>query len=442
MKKHFKEFSTLILSVFMLMGLVSCQTQDEKISLFRGNVQHTGTYISEKDPGLKNLKWQFATNGQIFGSPAIWGDQLFVGSQDQIMYALNKHTGELLWHYQTSGSIHSSPLVTQEMVYFSSMDGNFYALNRKDGSLGWKFTTGGEKRFSAPGIHGIKPGTQIIEDEWDFYLSSPVIKDDLVYFGSGDGYLYALDASSGREIWKFKTGEIIHSSPALAYDRVYLGGWDSYLYCLDAQTGDQYWRLQTGVDTVLHNQVGFQGSPALYDSTVYIGCRDAHMYAVDAFTGDVKWKVFNDHSWVITSPAVTRQNVYYGTSDTHLMYVLDRRTGEKIHQKDLSTFIFSSPAVVNDHLYIGTFAGKLYKLQLDDLSPVDSFSTMSSTKNTHGVLKQDGTINYAVFQDPSVEGQASAVASLLSVGSMLSSPVVSENMVYVSSADGNIYALE
>jgi outer membrane protein assembly factor BamB len=38
----------------------------------------------------------------------------------------------------------------------------------------------------------------------------------MVYFGSGDGNLYALDSATGELRWKFKTGDVVHASPALA----------------------------------------------------------------------------------------------------------------------------------------------------------------------------------------------------------------------------------
>jgi outer membrane protein assembly factor BamB len=56
---------------------------------------------------------------------------------------------------------------------------------------------------------------EAMPDPWDFYLSSPGVRNGVVYFGSSDGDVYALDAGSGVLKWKFHTGDVMHSSPAI-----------------------------------------------------------------------------------------------------------------------------------------------------------------------------------------------------------------------------------
>src|SRR5580765_3346888 len=73
----------------------------------------------------------------------------------------------------------------------------------------------------------------------DTFLSSPVVANGVVYFGSGDGNLYALDAATGDLRWKFKTGDVVHASPALADGVLFFGSWDSYFYAVDAATGKE-----------------------------------------------------------------------------------------------------------------------------------------------------------------------------------------------------------
>lgn len=124
---------------------------------------------------------------------------------------------------------------------------------------------------------GIQPKYQTIPDPYDIYLSSPVVGDGGVYFGSGDGNVYGLDARTGELRWKFKTGDVVHASPALAGGTVFVGSWDSYFYAIDARSGREKWRFHGGEDELIHNQVGFQSSPAVVDGVVYTGCRDAQL---------------------------------------------------------------------------------------------------------------------------------------------------------------------
>jgi glucose dehydrogenase len=75
------------------------------------------------------------------------------------------------------------------------------------GELAWKVATGGEQRFTARGIHGIRPPSEMMPDPFDAFLSSPVVAGGRVYIGSWDRCLYALNADTGAVLWKFETGD-------------------------------------------------------------------------------------------------------------------------------------------------------------------------------------------------------------------------------------------
>ena len=176
---------------------------------------------------------------------------------DGNIYGVDAETGRQIWKRPTSGPVPCTPAVANGMVYAASYDGKFYALNAQTGAIKWKFATGGERRFEAKGIHGLEPKTQTMADQYDIFLSSPVVMQGAVYFGSGDGNLYALDAASGELKWKFKTGDVVHSSPAYVDGTLYFGSWDSFFYAVDAATGKEKWRFHGGEDPLIHNQVGF-----------------------------------------------------------------------------------------------------------------------------------------------------------------------------------------
>jgi outer membrane protein assembly factor BamB len=199
--------------------------------------------------------------------------------------------------------------VADGLVYIAAWDSNFYAVDEATGQLKWKFKTGGEHRFSATHLHGSQPAPETMPDPWDCYLSSPLVWNGAVYFGSGDGNVYALDAATGAEKWKFKTGDVVHASPAIADGTLFIGSWDSYFYALDAATGAGKWKFKTGEDPDTHNQQGIQSSAAVMDGTVYFGCRDAHLYALDEPTGQMKWSYSTKGSWA-ASPMVKDGKVY------------------------------------------------------------------------------------------------------------------------------------
>ncbi len=302
--------------------------------MFRGNLRHPGVYAAPGGRTPPRVKWKFQTGARVISSPAIAGGAIYFGSVDQHLYALDLESGRQKWKYKTESAVTSSPAVSAGTVYFGSFDGNFYALDAAAGKLKWKFATEGERRFTAKGIHALQPKGEWMPDPWDFYLSSPAVANGVVYFGSGDGHIYALDAANGALKWKVRTAGVVHSSPAVAGGIVYAGSWDSFLYALDAATGRQIWRYKTGEDPTNHNQVGIQGSPAVVDGTVYFGCRDSKVYALDAQTGKKKWEFTNNGSWVLNSPAVDGGKLYFGTSDTARFYILNAATGSPLFSMD------------------------------------------------------------------------------------------------------------
>ncbi|HUK23861.1 MAG TPA: PQQ-binding-like beta-propeller repeat protein [Terriglobales bacterium] len=414
----------------------------QNIPMFRGNPKHSGVYESAPVPAFHQVKWQFHTQGQVISSPAISDGAAYVGSTDGNLYAVDLATGAQRWKFPTKVRVTSSPAVAEGVVYFESYDSNFYALNAADGKLKWKFQTAGERRFAGKHLHGIEPAAESMPDPFDLYLSSPVVWNDAVYFGSGDGNVYALDAGSGQLKWKFHTADVVHASPAIADGVLFIGSWDSYFYALDAASGMEKWRFKTGEDHEIYNQVGIQSSAAVADGVVYFGCRDSNLYALDAKTGAKKWAFNNKGSWVIGSPAVKDGKVYFGTSDSSMFYALDAATGAPVFSLKFKWLMFSSPAIAGNMLYIGNHLGKLLAIDLTAQKLAWEFQTEASRQNAPTLVKSDGTPNYpAAFTENFYDNMVIGMHKMLTLGAILSSPVIADGVIYVGSTDGNLYAL-
>jgi eukaryotic-like serine/threonine-protein kinase len=130
--------------------------------------------------------------------------------------------GKIQWTFATNGAIQSSPAIADGLVYFGSRNVKIYALNATSGIEQWEYQTGS----------WVEP--------------SPTIIDGIVYFGSNDSNMYALDARTGEKLWSFKTPLTITSSPAVAGGVVYFGYEDYSIYTLDKLTCRKLWKFKTG----------------------------------------------------------------------------------------------------------------------------------------------------------------------------------------------------
>ncbi|BCV24412.1 PQQ-binding-like beta-propeller repeat protein [Gelria sp. Kuro-4] len=72
--------------------------------------------------------------------------------------------------------------------------------------------------------------------------------------------------------WKFSTGDGVYSSPAVAAGTVYFGSRDGYLYAVNTQTGRLEWKFQTGA--------GIESSPVVAEGIVFCGSEDGQLYAL------------------------------------------------------------------------------------------------------------------------------------------------------------------
>ena len=257
------------------------------------------------------------------------------------------------WAFKTGGWVLSSAALADGVVFIGSDDYNLYAIDAATGKEKWKFATKG------------------------FVRSSPAVADGVVFFGSYDGFFYAVDAATGQLKWKFETeGErqfeakglhglkpsqqtipdfydIYLSSPVVAAGTVFFGSGDGHCYALDTQSGQLKWKFATG--GVVHS------SPALADGTIYVGSWDSYLYALDAATGQEKWKFKTGEDkkrynqvGIQSSPAVVDGVVYFGCRDSHL-YAVDAKTGEKRWSyNNKGTWINATPAIYNGMVYVGT----------------------------------------------------------------------------------------
>ena len=442
------------MKIRILIFLLCCQytifSQNEikmPASVFHANNKHDGVYQGKGYQNFSGLKWKFTTNGKIFSSPAIMNDVAYIGSADSNLYAIDINTGQQKWKYATRGEVHSTAAVYRNTIYFGSYDGYLYALSTGTGKLLWKFKTAGEKMVGAKGLWTMEPLDLYMKDQYDFFLSSPVISNDndaIVYFGSSDGNIYALHAANGKLLWRFSTKGIIHNSPTLVNGIVYIGSWDTYMYALDAKTGKLKWKFKTGDQPVYHQLEGIESSATYYNGMIYFGTRDSYFYGLNALTGKMIWKYSANGSWIITTAAAYNGKIYFGTSDTYLFIAADAKTGKELYKFKANGYVYSSPAIAGNTAYFGDFTGKMFAIDITSGKLSDAFVTDGRKSNADKILKDDDIdFAYIAGADSLIlySTAEKVMDKLYTLGPIVSSPVISNGAIYFGSSDGLLYAV-
>jgi outer membrane protein assembly factor BamB len=146
---------------------------------------------------------------------------------------------------------------------------------------------------------------------------------------------------------------------------------------------------------------------------------------------------------VITSPAVVDGSVYFATSDSALFHAVEAATGNPVFKHDTRAYVFSSPVIAGDVILFGVLNGTLEARDRKTGELLWEFQTEASKQNKGWVLTADRRFNSSLlFPDNWFPATIVGQDRQISVGSIFSSPLVLNGIVYFGSTDGYLYALE
>lgn len=287
-------------------------------------------YVYALDVESGKELWRFRAHGQIFSTPAISGNMLFVGSYDKNIYALTIE-GKEVWRFTTGREVASSPFVHDNLVIVGSRDGYVYALDKKTGKNIWKFKTG------------------------DWVVSSPVVWKDKIYIGSFDENIYCLSLE-GKELWRFKMGAEIwalHQSPTIHKGVLYFSSMDGYLYAVDADTGKEKWKVKTG-------KYGNAIQPFVNDMFVLQPSRDGILFAF-TLSGEELWR-FNLGN-LPSGVTFYKDKILIGNESGILRAI--STGGEELWRFHTGGKIFGCPVVWKDRIMFGSYDCRLYSVDMN-----------------------------------------------------------------------------
>ena len=168
-----------------------------------------------------------------------------------------------------SGRVTGSPVVADGRLFAVDAGSRLTAIDIARGSQVWSFDGEPEEDRSGGGSGG-----------------GAAVDGDKVYFATGYGQLVALEAKSGKELWRFQMGAPARSGPAVANGRIFVSTIDNQTHAVDASTGKRIWQ-HTGIS----ESAGFVGaaSPVIDGTTLLVGYSSGELFALRAESGRVLW---------------------------------------------------------------------------------------------------------------------------------------------------------
>lgn len=332
----------------------------------------------------------------------------------------------------THGPIRGSPLVSGGRVYIGSTDGFLYAADAKSGEQRWKFLAGAVD-------------------------STPVAANGIVYFTARPGSLYAVNAASGRLVWKADFGadsgthdywDYFLSSPVLAGDAVVVGAGDGYVRALDARTGKPRWRFDAGARV--------RSTPAIADGLVVVGTTSGHVVALHERDGSLAWRfatagashkfedASNDTTSVMATPSIAQARVFVGGRDGYL-YALDLHRGEQLWRTthDESSWILST-LTGDGRLYVGSGSANIVQAA-EPATGAEIWRSPTRAAIFARVVRSGDTLVFTDFAG-NVQGIDRATGERLWQFPMghrsLSTPAIAGGIVYCASDSGILFALD
>jgi outer membrane protein assembly factor BamB len=352
-----------------------------RVDFAKGSEHYTRSTEFFFEPTNGPTAWRAYLAASTKVTPAVADGVVYVGANDGKLRAIQADTGKELWSADTGAEILAEPLVDGGQVYSANGLGVVSAYTRA-GKKVWSFTAG------------------------DAVYSSPVMADGKVVFGCNDGWLYAVDAATGKRAWVNKDGTYtIESKPFAWKGKVYYGAWDQYIRCVNARDGKLVWqqicegsRIAKGAKryyspadampvvaegklmiadrnmmlTILNAETGEPaGSMRGVSATglsedgkfVYLRKLDGEVAKIDS-TGKELWSV-RAHVGAIPTAPTEKNGVVYVSSGKGTVSAIAADSGKILwqYQGSPQLFVMSSVACDGARAYVTAFDGSLTALR-------------------------------------------------------------------------------
>lgn len=304
--------------------------------------------------------WRRKLVNGVEGGAQLVGDRLYFGASDGQFYCLNAVTGETVWTAPVRAETLAAPTVDNGIVYFESGADVVYALDATTGKQLWSYNR------QVTGNLSIRASTR------------PVISGENVLVGFSDGFLVALRKRDGGLVWERKLGKSLRfrdvdATPVVDGSDVYVASFDAALYSLNSESGDVNWSLEDGA------YVPVTLGTARYADRLFYSTANGKIVSVDKKTGRVL-TTLKIAKGIATQASLFQGFIVYGESEGGLV-IADPENGQVIGRFDPGHGIVSRPAVIaaSGEAFFLSNGANLYSLKMGYQREADLIPWQSQT---------------------------------------------------------------
>jgi outer membrane protein assembly factor BamB len=277
-----------------------------------------------------------------------------------------------IWTFHGRSLLEFPPVVGYGRVYITNFAGVLSALDASTGKTDWRYRSG-RCGWASPALAG-------------HLVYETFIGNAECGSHSDDGEIAAFDARTGRMRWRRRIGPT-ESSPLVVRGTVYVGDWDGRVWALDARTGRTRWRLQ------LHGAI--KGSLARSGNRLFIGTYGGDVVALSARTGHVLWRS-GGHGSIYASPAIAYGRVYVGSLDGGV-YAFGAATGHLLWAHATGGYVYASPAVWRRRVLVGSYNHRFYAFDAGTGDIRWQFDAGGPISGSASVI--DGLVYFSTFKE-------------------------------------------
>ncbi len=283
--------------------------------------------------------------------------------------------------------------------------------------------------------------TALQYDPKDRFPTAQAMKESLLMAAQKTGALHSRFFQSAsivsseqnvKPLWTFTCEDEIRGSAVYQKGVVYVGAYDNNLYAINGKDGEFLWKYPT--------EGGVVTRPAIDQGVIYIGSEDQKLHAISQRSGKLFWD-YRTEGPIRSSPWVAEGHVFVG-SDDGFMHAINVNSHRRTWRVDVVEAVRSSPCVTEEGIYFGCESGEFLKL---DFRGEIKWRFRAKRAITASPAESQGVIFFSSLDSNiyALDAKSGWVIWRFRMGKgTVSSPCVSDKYVYVGSADGNLYCLD